>query len=901
MEEAINIGLGQIKDLKIKFKGYCYEACLRASLDNRKRLFELLLRLRNIVAFVMNSKHMQKINQILTNLPHICVNVDNVVALALGEIGGEVEHCNIEHSPFFYWDYRNFTLEWINLGLHLQDSPPHTQIETCVSTDNQTFYDLKKVWENFLTNVTRSKAIVPEGKRILNDWKDNWNKFLYGFRWGQNVIRGSQQFNCNLKYIDQSSYIPWQKPSVTLPARAAPDAEIFLATLKMAINAEMSKSWEDFHLKTEDSLFTQELLQNFLDSHQYRVVSSDKTNRCLLMKNSEYFELGEKFLNDNNDYLLLSRDPNKLILDRANSIITAIKKSNHSFKKGDLDRLIKYTFGPAKLSFLVKDHKPLDERGNYPLRPLANINGSSLDGLDWIFAKIVNQAIRLVDYHVWNSQQVLDVIPKVNAIPIPEGYERKIISLDVVSLYPTVPTFDAANMVFKFIKEHTEINTFGIPYPVVREIINVLINNYNIEFNGKIYKQTKGVAMGARFSCAFSIVFMHLLETTVVGNWFNNHTVQNTKLIYYGRYIDDVVIIFDEIVGGDNSDIILGMFNSMHRNIKFTLEKPDECGDLAFLDMQLYLNDENKVCTKWYMKPQHSGNFIKGDEFIPENVKRNTLIERFRAVMVRSSEQHCAMSGISKLIHILIKNKHPLFKIMGAIKQAFIKNNKSVITPHIDTQGPIYAYDWREHKQNNFDTLTKEFEPVKSVLKIPYLGEGLKKTINEVINKFGREDQIRIVYTSNQRLKFLKPKDNNRVETDDRDFCEICNHLEGGDKYHCGTRIVVYKLQCKICNQFYIGKTNKTVKERVVQHFNSFKNKAQSSPLWAHDLYFHAGAPPLNIDEFFDKYSVIILKQNSDYVLNNVDEADFINRLKPELNRKDEVPEWDIDQRPINV
>ena len=112
---------------------------------------------------------------------------------------------------------------------------------------------------------------------------------------------------------------------------------------------------------------------------------------------------------------------------------------------------------------------------------------------------------------------------------------------------------------------------------------------------------------------------------------------------------------------------------------------------------------------------------------------------------------------------------------------------------------------------------------------------------------------------------------------------------------------MVYRLQCRIGNQSYIGKTNKTIKERINQHFNAFKNKTQGSPLWAHESYFHAGSPPHNLNEFFDKYKIIILKQNTDYVLNNVDEADFITRLKPEINRKEEVPEWDIDQKPINV
>ena len=318
--------------------------------------------------------------------------------------------------------------------------------------------------------------------------------------------------------------------------------------------------------------------------------------------------------------------------------------------------------------------------------------------------------------------------------------------------------------------------------------------------------------------------------------------METTKLLYYGRYIDDTLLIFDEKVDTHNTDLILEVFNALHRNIKFTAEVQDLTGNIPFLDMQLYFDDNSNLCSKWYIKPQHSGNFIRGDEFIPENIKRNTIIERFRAVMIRSTEEQYAREGINRLVKILVGNNHPIFKIMGAIRQAYVKNSNSLVNTVLDTEDQtIYKYNWRDTKQNNFETSTKEFEPIKSILKIPYISENLKTTINSVIEKFGRKDDIRVVYTSNKRVKFLKPADNNRPQLDTRDGCQICANIEGGDKYHCGSRIVVYKIQCKLCQEFYIGKTNKSLKERITQHFNSYKNRAKNSPLWSHETYFHGG------------------------------------------------------------
>ena len=401
-------------------------------------------------------------------------------------------------------------------------------------------------------------------------------------------------------------------------------------------------------------------------------------------------------------------------------------------------------------------------------------------------AKILNQGIKLVKYHIWNSQQLLQIIPNINNHPIREGFKRTIISLDVVGLYPSIPTLEATNLVFRFVKEHSEINTFGIPYTLVREIMNTIANNYNVEFNGRVYKQTKGVAMGARFSCSFSIIFMYIIESCLVEAWFGKRALNPYELIYYGRYIDDTIIVFDHPSDSYSPDLILDSFNSLHRNIKFTLEMPDQGGNLPFLDMALYFKEQDILCSQWYTKPQHSGNFIKGDEYMPDNVKRNALIERFRSVMIRSTESQRARESIGVLTQILLGNNYSLFKIMGAIRQAYHKNNDSITTPYTDMGGDtLYNYNWKSYKQFNFDNSIKEFEPPKPVLKIPYIGEQFKKAISDTLNKFGRQDQIRVVYAPNKRLKFLKPtqSDNNSAGACNNnvpDYCIICCNIGGG-------------------------------------------------------------------------------------------------------------------------
>ena len=198
------------------------------------------------------------------------------------------------------------------------------------------------------------------------------------------------------------------------------------------------------------------------------------------------------------------------------------------------------------VSFTIKDHKPVDIEGGYPFRPLANINGSTLDGVDWLVAKILNQGIRLVAYNVWNAQQVMQEIPRINSIPVEGGCRRRVISLDVIGLYPSIPIWEGVNKVGRFICDNNHrINFFGITNEKFVELLRLLAHNYIVKFGGIIYKQTKGVAMGARFACSFAVVYMYIIEDQFIRDWYAQQ-LNNLKLLYYGRYIDDILLVVDD-------------------------------------------------------------------------------------------------------------------------------------------------------------------------------------------------------------------------------------------------------------------------------------------------------------------------------------------------------------------
>ena len=75
---------------------------------------------------------------------------------------------------------------------------------------------------------------------------------------------------------------------------------------------------------------------------------------------------------------------------------------------------------------------------------------------------------------------------------------------------------------------------------------------------------------------------------------------QELKLIK--RYVDDTVCT----INGNPLDY-LEYANSLHKNLQFFLETPNGSGDLAFLDLNINVNEDRKISCRWYQKSIDTG------------------------------------------------------------------------------------------------------------------------------------------------------------------------------------------------------------------------------------------------------------------------------------------------------
>lgn len=125
-----------------------------------------------------------------------------------------------------------------------------------------------------------------------------------------------------------------------------------------------------------------------------------------------------------------------------------------------------------------------------------------------------------------------------------------------------------------------------------------LEHNYFI-FQDKLYLQTRGTAMGGRFTPCYANITMGLWEEFFL--WNNNPFLRH--IIYYGRYIDDVLLIWNGVKHLFMS--FVAHCNGNDPGLCFThVIDPDS---LVFLDLEL-LHDADSFFTRSHIKPV-GGNF----------------------------------------------------------------------------------------------------------------------------------------------------------------------------------------------------------------------------------------------------------------------------------------------------
>lgn len=309
------------------------------------------------------------------------------------------------------------------------------------------------------------------------------------------------------------------------------------------------------------------------------------------------------------------------------------------------------------------------------------------------------------------------------------------------------------------------------------------VNCELFQFNGALYEQTDGVAMGSPLGPLLANVFMSSIEDTLER--------QRKLPSYYRRYVDDTLTVMPDLA---TATTFLHTLNSAHTSVKFTMEV-EKNSKLPFLGTEL-LNHAPRIETKVYVKPTNTGLLLHYQSHVDNRYKRSLLKTMLdRAHRLSSSWAHFS-DECDRLKKVFARLKYP-GRLVNSTINTFLQSRIVGTQPTQTPKEPI--------------SIVRVVIPFKDQESANYVKKELKNLSMKV------QTTVQPVFVSRKVSQDLKVR-------------EIKPQIVNQQR-------VVYQFQCDLCDAGYVGYTRGHLHTRVDGH------KRKASSIYKHYHEQHSEVP----------------------------------------------------------
>lgn len=351
------------------------------------------------------------------------------------------------------------------------------------------------------------------------------------------------------------------------------------------------------------------------------------------MDREQYASLSTEHFNDTDTYKKLEKDPTNSLQQKANKLISQLKNSNQISNEVAKSLTI-YNATPPRYYGLPKVHK-----SELKLRPIVSSINSPNSKISKFTSDILTKSYNRENNFYTKSS--IDFTRTINNFQYPPNFV--LISLDVVSLYPSIPLElirDSIKKRWPSISEHCTISEEHFI-----KLIDFIFESSYCLYNGIYYKQLTGTPMGSVISPILAQYVMDdLLEKCIEKLTF--------KMPFCKKYVDDIICM----VPSNKVQETLTVFNSQHPKIQFTVEEEKD-QSVPFLDVKI-IRRETTLITDWYTKPTYSGRYINFQSYHATKIKTNFIIN-MKNKITQVSHEELIQNNLKKLYNTLRSNSYP--------------------------------------------------------------------------------------------------------------------------------------------------------------------------------------------------------------------------------------------------
>ena len=437
-------------------------------------------------------------------------------------------------------------------------------------------------------------------------------------------------------------------------------------------------------------------------------------------------------------------------------------------------------FYPNGTSVGVMYGLPKVHKSGAPLRPICSAVGTATYHLGQYLAEVIKPASR--NCHGTDITSTFTFVDQMKEVDLSNLH---MVSYDVRSLFTNVPLNRTIDICMDRMYRSDVIVPPTIPEDVLRKLITLSVCNNTFIFDGKVYEQIDGVAMGSSLGPVLANIWMTYLEEQHI---LVSET--STQPVYYRRYVDDTFCLFNN---SDDAQLFLGFINGLDPSTQFDLEVESD-NQLAFLDTIVSRVDRQQypdISTR--VKPTDKGLFYNFNSLIPNKYKGNLIGCLVYRIYHIATDYRIFDLDIQKLRHKLLKNGFPFFFVDSQIGRVLSRLRDPPIP--------------------------KDSGKTDVLIALPFLGPRsyvIKRRLVKLVSRFYPTIQLKVVFRRGFRIR---------------------NLFSFKDKFplKCSSG-VVYKISCKNCgpSQAYLGKTINTLHERFFGANGHLHPSSSNSALLKH-------------------------------------------------------------------
>lgn len=556
-----------------------------------------------------------------------------------------------------------------------------------------------------------------------------------------------------------------------------------------------------------------------------RYCKADKGGCIVILNHNDYEKLLYDHINDVDTYSTSTANENTLISTKIKQFCTFyidfLSKDEMQFlsRTNDLGYNTIYILPKIhKNDILISITKEAQSEyislllpHNLTSRPIINNRYSPTKYLSFFLDKLLKPMYQFIPSFIKDTFDLLSKLPR--------SYNNNtvFISLDVKSLYTSIPHQLGYDSIQYFVSTHSYSGNQQFPIPFFLDAVKIVLENNIFKYKTRYFKQIRGTAMGTIMAPAYANIVMGYLEKTLysrVKNDISDSAATYLKASYF-RYLDDILIIWDESIcpHRDIIDIIL----TLDHDIQFEYSVAKE--SINFLDVTIYKGYNNKIETDIFSKPTDTKQYLPFDSFHPSHTKRNipyTLATRIKRLV--SDPRRCQIR-LDELYNTLVNLKYPSNLIIDAINKEPVLSQRTVC----DTAFPFKT----------------TYNPTQRILFHNFVTPNVQVFSRVLTGNDGRVSQCQ--RQPDNILQVINKNGFNKIKKCGKPRCKTCpllickksiqinNILVQPNMYmDCNSKNLIYILFCD-CGEYYVGETGNPLNIRVNLHRNQAKNPTELS------------------------------------------------------------------------